>query len=106
VARQRYHKAGALLNSACYIKSFEGDSIELGFRFPALVSKAQEDGKVMQAIREAVSEAVGRPVSVVPVVWEALQQASAPPPAQKSAGGHLLEEALKYGAVRAEDASA
>ena len=101
--RKRYHKAGALLNTACDIKSFEGDSVELGFRFPAHVQKAQEDVKVMQAIREAVSEAVGRPVQVVPIVWEAMQQASAPPPTPQSRGGHLLEEALRYGAVPVDE---
>jgi hypothetical protein len=100
--RKRYHKAGALLNTACDIKSFDGDSIELGFRFATHVQKAQEDAKVMQAIREAVAEAVGHPVQVVPVVWEAMQQASEPPPQPQSRGGHLLEEALRYGAVPME----
>ncbi|MBX7111579.1 MAG: DNA polymerase III subunit gamma/tau [Dehalococcoidia bacterium] len=97
--RKRSHKAGALLNTACDIKSFDGDSVELGFRFPTHVQKAQEDPKVMQAIREAVAEAVGHPVQVVPVVWDAMQQAAAPPPQAQSRGGHLLEEALRYGAV-------
>jgi len=104
--RKRYHKAGALLNTACDIKSFDGASIELGFRFATHVQKAQEDPKVMQAIREAVAEAVGHPVQVVPVVWEAMQQASAPPPQSQSRGGHLLEEALRYGAVPVDEQQA
>lgn len=101
--RKRSHKAGALLNTACDIKSFDGDRIELGFRFATHVQKAQEDPKVMQAIREAVTEAVGRPVQVVPVVWDAMQQAAAPPPQPQSRGGHLLEEALRYGAVPVDE---
>ncbi|MGE0227381.1 MAG: DNA polymerase III subunit gamma/tau [Dehalococcoidia bacterium] len=101
--RKRSHKAGALLNTACDIKSFDGESIELGFRFATHVQKAQEDAKVMQAIREAVAEAVGHPVQVVPVVWDAMQEAAAPPPAPQSRGGHLLEEALRYGAVPVDE---
>ncbi len=101
--RKRYHKAGALLNTACEIKSFDGESVELGFRFSTHVQKAQEDAKVMQAIRESVSEAVGHPVQVVPVVWQEMQQAAAPPPVSQSRGGHLLEEALRYGAVPVDE---
>ena len=104
-ARRRHSKAGALLNSGCYIKSFPGDRLEIGFRFPThvdLVTNA-EGGAVMQAIREAAADALGRPVDVVPVLWEELAQAkrqAAPAPA--SSGGHLLEEALEQGATRAE----
>ncbi|MGE0134235.1 MAG: DNA polymerase III subunit gamma/tau [Dehalococcoidia bacterium] len=101
--RKRSHKAGALLNTACDIKSFDGESIELGFRFATHVQKAQEDAKVMQAIREAVAEAVGHPVQVLPVVWDAMQEAAAPPPPPQSRGGHLLEEALRYGAVPVDE---
>ncbi len=46
---------------------------------------------------------MGRPVQVVPVVWEAMQQASAPPPVPQSRGGHLLEAALQYGAVPVDE---
>jgi len=101
--RKRSQKAGALLNTACDIKSFDGERVELGFRFATHVQKAQEDPKVMQAIREAVAEAVGHPVQVVPVVWEAMQQAAAPPPVPQSRGGHLLEEALRFGAVPVDE---
>ena len=112
-ARQRHHKAGALLNTACYIKSVDGDSIELGFRFPTHVEKAREDQRVMDAIREAVSEAAGRPLTVSAVVWEALAQAPAPaaavasataaPAAPPPSGGHLFDEALQRGAVPLDD---
>ncbi len=106
--RDHSKKAGALLNSPCFIKSFEGDLVEIGFRFPALVEKVQEDLQVLTAFREAVSEAAGRPVVVSAVVWDALQQAPPAAPPQRSSavsggssgGGHLLEEALKHGAAR------
>ena len=53
-----------------------------------------EDGKVLDAIREAVSEAVDRPVQVVPVLWEELEQTATPAePATGDGGGHLIEEA-------------
>ncbi|MBM4416540.1 MAG: hypothetical protein FJ035_09995 [Chloroflexi bacterium] len=97
-----------MLNTACYIKSVEGDSIELGFRFPTHVDKAREDQRVMDAIREAVSEAAGRPLSVRAVVWEALAQAPAPAAAAAAAStspasGHLFDEALQRGAVPLDD---
>ena len=120
-ARAQHHKAGALLNSRCYIKSLEGDTVEIGFQSPLLVEKALGDAEVLQAIRHAVGGALGRDVQVVPVVWDALQQAQPqqqqradaagpgggappPPPAEPSrGGGHLAEEARKLGAVPIEE---
>ena len=120
-ARQRHHMAGALLSSLCQFKSLEGDKVELGFQSQLLVEKALGDGEVLQALHEAVGSAVGRQVEVVPVVWEALQRgapprqqttdappsrAPEPPPAPAAAaagGGHLVEEALRQGAVLAEE---
>ena len=103
-ARKRHHKAGALLNTPCNIKSFDGDKIELGFRFPVHVEQVMtfESGKVMQAISEAVVEAVGRPVEVAAVVWEQLEQAR-PAVSQRSQGGHLVDEARKQGAESVEE---
>ena len=129
-ARSRHRVAGALLSSRCEVKSFEGDRVEIGFQSQLLVEKALGDAEVLQALREAVGEAAGRPVDVVPVVWEALQRTSPqpqqraddasppptrPPPPSAEAppaaaaappvqnGGHLVEEALKQGAVLAEE---
>jgi len=102
-ARKRNLRAGALLNSQCFIRRFEGDTVEIGFRFPAHVDQMRtlDSGNVMTAITEAVSAAVGRSVEVVPALWEELsratQAASMPRP---NAGGHLVEEALKLGAER------
>ncbi|MCY4455036.1 MAG: DNA polymerase III subunit gamma/tau [Chloroflexi bacterium] len=123
-ARSRHRVAGALLSSRCEIKSFEGDRVEIGFQSQLLVEKALGDAEGLQALREAVGEAAGRPVEVVAVVWEALQRsapspqqrpddssppaAAGAPPAAAAAppapnGGHLVEEALKQGAVLAEE---
>ena len=123
-ARSRHRVAGALLSSRCEIKSFEEDRVEIGFQSQLLVEKALGDAEVLQTLREAVGEAAGRPVEVVPVVWEALQRSAPapqqrpndtppPPPADAApaaaaaqpaqGGGHLVEEALKQGAVLAEE---
>ena len=123
-ARAQHHVAAALLNSRCHIKSLDGDTVEIGFQSPLLVEKALGDAEVLAAISGAVAGAVGRPVEVVPVVWDALRQApppapagaappsapapaaapSAPPPVAASAGGHIAEEALTFDGVSvAED---
>ena len=77
-ARAAHQTAGALLNSRCYIKSFEGDTVEIGFQSKLLVEKALGDPDVLQAIRTAVGGVAGREVKVVPVVWEVLQSAAPP----------------------------
>ncbi len=128
-ARAAHQTAGALLNSRCYIKSFEGDTVEIGFQSQFLVEKALGDPAVLEAMRSAVGGVAGREVKVVPVVWDALQSAAppraaapaasappagppggapppaGPPPAAPPAerGGHLFEEARKLGAVPIED---
>ena len=107
-ARKSNYQAGAMLNSQCYIKKLEDDTVEIGFKSPFVIEKTRtlEDGKVMQAISDAVSEAVGRPVEVVPVLWEELERSSelsAGTPPAPAAGGHLVEEALKLGADRIEE---
>ena len=134
-ARKRSIKAGSLLAQA-QVKQFADDSIEVGFQFRSHLDKVQEDANVMLAIREAVAETMGRPIAVVPVLWEALHAAGAAAAASASpspsaprgapepssapsapragasggagpggsgTGGHLLEEALKYGAVPVEE---
>ena len=128
-ARAAHQTAGALLNSRCYIKSFEGDTVEIGFQSKLLVEKALGDPDVLQAMRTAVGGVAGREVKVVPVVWEVLQSAApprtaapaaappggapppgAPPPAAAppgappaERGGHLFEEARRLGAVPVEE---
>ena len=92
-ARAAHQTAGALLNSRCYIKSFEGDTVEIGFQSKLLVEKALGDPAVLQAMCSAVGGVAGREVKVVPVVWEVLQSAAppraaapaAPPPGWRAA---------------------
>ena len=97
-ARSRHYKAGAFLKS-CNIKTFDGDRVEVGFRFAAHVDLVvnAEDGRVMEAIRDSVVDAVGRSVEVSAVVWEQLEGVARAAPT-RSTGGHMLEEALKQGA--------
>ncbi|HJM76151.1 MAG TPA: DNA polymerase III subunit gamma/tau [Dehalococcoidia bacterium] len=107
-ARKRSLRAGAILNSQCYIKTFDGDTVEIGFRFPAHVEQAKtlEDGQAMQAIQDTLIEAVGREVEVIPVVWAELEQTTGSRSAARNSsvdGGHLVEEAIKLGAERVQE---
>lgn len=110
--RRRSMRAGAMLNSGCVIKAYVpaadgGDgTIELGFRFPKHVElvRSAENGAVLEAIRAVFGEVTGHSVQVVPLVWEELQRAPTAPPAARSGGGHLLEEARRLGAVPAAGA--
>ena len=77
-ARAMHRTAGALLHSRCYIKSFEGDTVEIGFQSQMLVEKALGDPAVLEAMSTAVGGVAGREVKVVPVVWEVLQSAAPP----------------------------
>ena len=71
-ARSRHQNAGALLNSRCYIKSFDGETAEIGFQSQLLVEKVLGDPDVLQAMNDAVSAIADCPVKVVPVVWDVL----------------------------------
>ena len=77
-ARAMHRTAGALLHSRCYIKSFEGDTVEIGFQSQMLVEKALGDPAVLEAMSTAVGGVAGREVKVVPVVWAVLQSAAPP----------------------------
>jgi DNA polymerase-3 subunit gamma/tau len=102
-ARKLHFRAGALLVAA-YPRSFDDDRVVLGFRFPNHVDMVRdaENGKVLQAVQRAVSDAVGREVTVEPALWEELA-AGAPAPARQSNGGHLVDEARRLGAVPVDD---
>ena len=89
-------KAGALLNKVSYARAVEGDSVEIGFVSRPLMEIAQAPG-VLQKISEAVGHTLGRPVQVVPVLWEELRNAGGGPPSQPRPS-HLVDEALKQGA--------
>ena len=89
-------KAGALLNKVSYARAVEGDRVEIGFVSRPLMEIAQGPG-VLQKISEAVGQTLGRPVQVVPVLWEELRNAGGGPPSQPRPS-HLVDEALKQGA--------
>ncbi len=89
-------KAGALLNKVSYARAVEGDRVEIGFVSRPLMEIAQGPG-VLQRIGEAVGHVLGRPVQVVPVLWEELREAGGGPPSQPRSS-HLVDEALKQGA--------
>jgi hypothetical protein len=93
---QQDKKAGALLNKVSYARAVEGDRVEIGFVSRPLMEIAQAPG-VLQKISDAVGQTLGRPVQVVPVLWEELRNAGGGPPSQPRPS-HLVDEALKQGA--------
>lgn len=103
VAKQLNFKAGALL-SAAYLKSIDGDRVELGLRYPNHIEQLlhNENGALLAAVSQAVSQIAGRELRVEPVLWEELNN-TGPAPARKSSGGHLVDEAAELGAVVVED---
>jgi DNA polymerase-3 subunit gamma/tau len=103
VAKQLNFKAGALL-SAAYLKSTEGDQVEVGLRYPNHIEQLlhNENGELLAAVSQAVSQIAGRELRVEPVLWEELNN-TGPAPARKSSGGHLVDEAAELGAVVVED---
>jgi hypothetical protein len=103
VAKQLNFKAGALL-SAAYLKSTEGDRVEVGLRYPNHIEQLlhNESGELLAAVSQAVSQIAGRKLRVEPVLWEELNN-TGPAPARKSSGGHLVDEATELGAVVVEE---
>jgi hypothetical protein len=98
-AKKLNFKAGALLSTA-FLKSIEGDAVEVGFRYPNHVEQIRENdaGALLVAVTQAVTQVAGRELTVVPVVWAEMND-TGPAPAPKTAGGHLVEEASELGAV-------
>jgi hypothetical protein len=103
IAKQLNFKAGALL-SAAYLKSTEGDRVELGLRYPNHIEQLihNENGALLAAVSQAVSQIAGRVLRVEPVLWEELSN-TGPAPPRKTSGGHLVDEAAELGAVVVEE---
>jgi len=101
LARKKDVRAGAFLSSpsSAFPKALEGDRVTVGFLFPAHRDKVQGTPEVHAALRDAVSEVLGRALQVDLIEWPELASAGTAAPT-KSAGGHLVEEALKQGARR------
>ncbi len=101
LARKKDVRAGAFLSSAssAFPKSLEGDRVTVGFLFPAHRDKVQGTPEIHAALRDAVSDVLGRAVQVDLAEWPELAGAGTATPT-RSTGGHLVEEALKQGARR------
>ncbi len=102
-AKRINFKAGALLNTG-YLKTLINDEVEIGFRFPNHVEQLthNENGALLEAVRKSISSILGRDINVKAVLWEELNK-SGPTPAQKTQGGHLVNEAMDLGAIRVEE---
>ena len=101
IAKGLDFRAAAFLNTG-YPRSVEGERVEIGFRFPNHVEQLLRQGEMTGAITEAVSRVAGRPLEVVPVLWEELNR-SGQATSRRSGGGHLVSEATDLGAVVVED---
>ena len=102
-AKKLNFKAGALLNTG-YLKALTDNDVEIGFRFPNHVEQLvhNENGSLLEAVRQAISSIAGRDMNVKAVLWEELNK-SGPTPVQKTQGGHLVNEAMDLGAVKVEE---
>ncbi len=101
LARKKDMRAGALLGSAsnAFPKSMDGQRVTVGFQFPAHLQKAEGTPEIRAALRDAIGDVLGHEVTVELEVWSELGSAGTAAPT-RSAGGHLVEEALKQGARR------
>src|SRR5690606_16587550 len=102
LARKKDIRAGALLGSAnnAFPKAMDGPRIVVGFQFPAHLEKVQTP-EIHGALRAAIAEVLGHDVTVDLEPWPELAGAGVAAPA-RTGGGHLVEEALKQGARRAD----
>ena len=102
LARKKDIRAGALLGSAnnAFPKAVEDQRVVVGFQFPAHLEKVQTP-EIHRALRDSVAEVLGHDVTVDLEVWPELAKAGTAAPT-KTAGGHLVEEALKQGARRVD----
>jgi len=101
LARKKDMRAGALLGSAsnAFPKSMDGQRVTVGFQFPAHLQKAESTPEIRAALCDAIGDVLGHEVTVELEAWPELASAGTASPT-KSAGGHLVEEALKQGARR------
>ena len=69
-AKKLNFKAGALLNTG-YLKALTDNDVEIGFRFPNHVEQLihNENGSLLEAVRQAISSIAGRDMKVKAVLW-------------------------------------
>ena len=101
-ARNNNNKAGALMNSGCFVKSIVSNKMTIGFKFATHVDlvKNSDNGKVFLAIKEAVNKVLK---SNLELEIELADQGISENDSSESddlinTGKHLVDEALKRGA--------
>lgn len=98
-AMRAYSRPVGALFTIAYPKSADGQRVAVGLPHAPQVEKAQnqDGGKVLQALKAAVTEALGHSVEVSVVHWPELGNTGNVPSA-RPARSHLIEEAMKQGA--------
>ena len=102
-ARKNNNKAGALMNSGCFVKNANDKTLVIGFKFTTHVDlvKNSDNGSVLLAIQDAVNSVLN--VNLI-VDVEVAEEPSNDPAINKTGslsdnqGQHLVDEAIKRGA--------
>ena len=101
-ARNNNNKAGALMNSGCFVKDLNDNKLIIGFKFPTHVDlvKNSDNGNVLIAIQDAVNKILNSNLIIDVEVAE--QDVSGDSSKEESMnqdqGQHLVDEAIKRGA--------
>ena len=103
-ARKNNNKAGALMNSGCFVKGINDKTLVIGFKFSTHVDlvKNSDNGSVLVAIQNAVNSVLNVDLIVdVEVAEEPANDSSTSKSGSSSSenqGQHLVDEAIKRGA--------
>ena len=95
-ARKGNNKAGALMNSGCFVKGINDNILIIGFKFGTHVDlvKNSDNGSVLIAIQNAVNHVLNTNLVVQVELAEEIQNDSV----GDEEGQHLVDEAIKRGA--------
>ncbi|MBR74024.1 MAG: hypothetical protein CL872_03700 [Dehalococcoidaceae bacterium] len=95
-ARKGNNKAGALMNSGCFVKGINDNILIIGFKFGTHVDlvKNSDNGSVLIAIQNAVNNVLNTNLVVQVEIAEEIQNDSV----GNEEGQHLVDEAIKRGA--------
>ena len=101
-ARNNNNKAGALMNSGCFVKSIVNNKMTIGFKFATHVDlvKNSDNGNVFLAIQEAVNKVLQSKLELeIELADQAISEKNTSESDDaKKTGKHLVDEALKRGA--------
>ena len=102
-ARKNNNKAGALMNSGCFVKGINDKTLVIGFKFTTHVDlvKNSDNGSVLVAIQNAVNSVLNVNLIVdVEVAEEPANDSSISKSglSSENQGQHLVDEAIKRGA--------